>query len=153
MRHEHDGDRRRKTGLRVVFDTNVYVSIFNWPDGLLVEIWRHARKGTYELFVSLHIISEVARVLREDFGWEERRLRARIKRLVRVGKIVTYTTLPDVIREDPNDNHILACALAGKANLIVSRDLDLLRLKQYEAIGIMSPIDFLHTLEGFTKAA
>ena len=63
MRHEHDGDRRRKTGLRVVFDTNGYVSIFNWPDGLLVEIWRGARKGTYELFVSLHIINEVARVL------------------------------------------------------------------------------------------
>jgi predicted nucleic acid-binding protein len=70
-----------------------------------------------------------------------------------VGKIVTYTTLPDVIKEDPDDNHILACALAGKANLIVSRDLDLLRLKQYGGIGIMSPIDFLHTLEGFKKAA
>jgi len=47
----------------------------------------------------------------------------------------------------------LACALAGKANLIVSRDLDLLRLKRYGTIGIMSPIDFLHTLEGFKKAA
>jgi predicted nucleic acid-binding protein len=51
------------------------------------------------------------------------------------------------------DNHILACALAGKANLIVSRDLDLLRLKRYEGIGFMSSIDFLHTLEGFKKAA
>jgi uncharacterized protein len=153
MRHEHDGDRRRKTGLRVVFDTNVYVSIFNWPESLLAEIWRDARKGRYELFLSLHIISEVARVLREDFGWEEHRLRTRIKRLVRVGKVVTYATLPDVIKEDPDDNHILACALAGNANLIVSRDLDLLRLKTYGTIGIMSPIDFLHTLEGFTKAA
>jgi putative PIN family toxin of toxin-antitoxin system len=153
MRHEHDGDRRRKSGLRVVFYTNVYVSIFNWPDGLLAEIWRHARKGMYELFVSPHIINEVARVLREDFGWEEHRLRTRIKRLVRVGKIVTYTTLPDAIKEDPDDNHILACATAGNANLIVSRDLDLLRLKQYEGIGIMSPIDFLHILEGLKKAA
>jgi predicted nucleic acid-binding protein len=42
---------------------------------------------------------------------------------------------------------------AGNANLIVSRDLDLLRLKMYGTIGIMSPIDFLHTLEGFKKAA
>jgi hypothetical protein len=37
--------------------------------------------------------------------------------------------------------------------LTVSPDLDLLRLKTYGTIGIMSPIDFLHTLEGFKKAA
>jgi predicted nucleic acid-binding protein len=43
-------------------------------------------------------------------------------------------------------------SIAGKANLIVSHDLDLLRLKSYEGIGIMSPIDFLHALEGFKKA-
>ena len=72
--------------------------------------------------------------------------------ITRVGKIVTPKIIPDVIKEDPDDNHILARALAGNANLIVSRDLDLLRLKTYGTIGIMSPIDFLHTLEGFTKA-
>ena len=44
-------------------------------------------------------------------------------------------------------------AQRGKANLIVSRDLDLLRLKRYDETGFMSPIDFLHTLEGFKKAA
>jgi predicted nucleic acid-binding protein len=71
----------------------------------------------------------------------------------KTGKVVVPESIPDVIKEDPDDNHILACALAGNANLIVSRDLDLLRLKRYEGIGFMSPIDFLHTLEGFTKAA
>jgi uncharacterized protein len=76
-----------------------------------------------------------------------------MKFLGKRGKIVVPQTIPDVIKEDLDDNHILACALAGKANLIVSRDLDLLRLKRYEGIGFMSPIDFLHTLEGFTKAA
>jgi transposase-like protein len=55
-------------------------------------------------------------------------------------------------RKLTRQSHILACALAGKANLIVSRDLDLLRLKSYEGIGMMSPIDFLHTLEGLKKA-
>ena len=68
-------------------------------------------------------------------------------------KVVVPAYIPDVIKEDPDDNHILACALAGNANLIVSRDLDLLRLKTYGTIGIISPIDFLHTLEGFKKAA
>ncbi len=82
------------------------------------------------------------------FGIEQNQCRL----ITRVGKIVTPQTIPDVFKEDPDDNHILACALAGNANLIVSRNLDLLRLKTYGTIGIMSPIDFLHTLEGFTKA-
>jgi predicted nucleic acid-binding protein len=60
--------------------------------------------------------------------------------------------MPNVIKEDPADNHILACALAGRANLIVSQDLDLLRLKAYGTIGIISPIDFLNTL-GLKKTA
>ena len=80
-------------------------------------------------------------------------MRLHVRLLNKTGKVVVPESVPDVIKEDPDDNHILACALAGKANLIVSRDLDLLRLKQYEGIGIMSPIDFLHTLEGFKKAA
>lgn len=70
--------------------------------------------------------------------------------IARCSEIVVPQTIPNVIKEDPPDNHILACALAGNANLIISHDLDLLRLKTYETIGIITPIDFLNTL---TKAA
>jgi predicted nucleic acid-binding protein len=83
---------------------------------------------------------------------ERRKTPSVYKFLARTGKIVVPQTIPDVIKEDRPDNHILACALAGDANLIVSQDLDLLRRK-FETIGIMSPIDFLNTLEGFKKAA
>jgi uncharacterized protein len=153
MVYEHGGGRRRETGLRVVLDTNVYVSAFQRPEGLIARVWQDARKGMYALFASPHIVGEVAQTLREDFRWSDQRVQLRMKGLVGVAKIVVPAYIPDVIKEDPDDNHILACALAGNANLIVSRDLDLLRLKTYGTIGIMSPIDFLHTLEGFKKAA
>jgi uncharacterized protein len=151
MTYERDGGR--ETGLKVVLDTNVYVSIFNWPASPLAELWWHARKGTYQLFVSPVIIDELGATLREEFSWSNADIIHHLRLITRVGKIVTPKTIPDVIKEDPDNNHILACALAGNANLIVSRDLDLLRLKRYERIGIMSPIDFLHTLEGFKKVA
>ena len=69
-----------------------------------------------------------------------------IKLLGRTAKIVIPQIIPDVIKEDPPDNHIFACALAGNANLIVCQDLDLLRRKTYKTIGIITPIDFLNTL-------
>jgi predicted nucleic acid-binding protein len=76
-----------------------------------------------------------------------------IRLINKTGKVVAPKTVPDVIKEDPGGNHIFACALAGKANLIVSRNFDLLWPKTYGTIGIMNPIDFLHTLEGFKKEA
>jgi hypothetical protein len=65
-----------------------------------------------------------------------------VRPINKTGKIVVSQTIPDVIKEGPDDNHVLACALAGKANLIVSRDLDLVWLERYEGVGFMSPIDF-----------
>jgi putative PIN family toxin of toxin-antitoxin system len=153
MRNEHDGERGRKTGLSVVLDTNVYVSIFTHPERPIFQVWTHAVQGHYELVVSPAIVAEFARVSRRDFHWDEKKVRIHVRLINKTAKVVAPKTIPDVIQEDPDDNHILACALAGKANLIVSHDLDLLRLKQYKGIGIMSPIDFLHTLEGFEKAA
>jgi putative PIN family toxin of toxin-antitoxin system len=147
-----DTKEKQPIGLRVVLDTNVYVSALNFPNSPLTELVEHAQRGTYQLIISPAIVGEVADVLRR-FEWTERDIRVRLKTITKSSEIVIPKTIPNVIPEDPDDNHILACALAGKANLIVSRDLDLLRLKQYEGIGIMSPIDFLHTLEGFKKAA
>jgi hypothetical protein len=96
--------------------------------------------------VSPAIVREVARVLREDFHWEERRLRRRLKLLVRMGEIVTPQSTLHVILHDPDDNRILECAVEGQAHLIVSGDRDLRRLQIYQGIPIVTPTDFLRTL-------
>jgi putative PIN family toxin of toxin-antitoxin system len=143
--YEHG--KGRKIGLKVVLDTNVYVSIFNWPASPLAELWWHAQKGTYELFVSLVIVDELGATLRKEFFWGNADIVYHLKLVTSVGKLVVPKIVPDVVKEDPPDNHILACAVAAKAHLIVTRDLDLLRRKRYEGIGIVTPIDFLHMLE------
>jgi putative PIN family toxin of toxin-antitoxin system len=145
------GENKKKgsSGLKVVLDTNVYISAFNYPKGILFPIWQHARLNTYELFLSPSIVNETGRVLRDDFAWDEGRIRSQLKELSRVGEITAVTAVPNVIKHDPMDNQILGCALASKAHVIVTGDQDLLRLKEYEGIRIVSPIDFLHTLAGY----
>jgi len=106
----------------------------------------------YELLVSPFIVGEFARVSRRDFHWDEQKVRLHVRITNKTGTVLVPQIIPDVIKEDPSDNHILVCALAGNANLIVSQDLDLLRLKIYGTIGIITPIDFLNTL-GLKKAA
>jgi len=51
-----------------------------------------------------------------------------------------------VIQSDPDDDRILECAVAGNADLIVSGDRHLTKLKEFQGIGIVRPIDFLRTL-------
>lgn len=153
MRNEHDGGKDKRTGLKVVLDTNVYISAFHFSEGVCAQLLKYAAEQYYELIVSPVIIQEFASASRRDFQVNEEKHLRFIKFLVRTGKIVAPRDIPDVIKEDPPDNHVLACALAGNANLIVSHDLDFLRHKAYGTIGIMSPIDFLNTLEGFKKAA
>lgn len=150
MRNERDGGR--KTGLKVVLDTNVYISAFHYMEGVCAQLLEYAADQHYELIISPTIIREFASASRRDFHVNEEKHLQFIKFLARTGKLVVPRTIPNVIKEDPPDNHILACALASNANLIVSHDLDLLRLKTHEGIGIVSPIDFLNTL-GLKKAA
>lgn len=149
MRRERAGKKDKSSGLRVVLDTNVLVSAFTHPEGRILFLWQQARQGHYQLLTSPAIVHEVARILRHIFAWEEVRVSLRMRELVRVSEVVIPSVLPEAVPDDPDDNHILACALAGQAGLIVSGDKHLRRLKAYQGIPIVRPADFLHTLEGF----
>jgi putative PIN family toxin of toxin-antitoxin system len=132
--------------IRAVLDTNVLVSAFTRPRGRAAPLWKTAQARRYRLLISPAIIREIARVLRKDFQWEERRIIRRSKRLVRTGELIIPRISLDIIHNDPDDNRILECAVEGKADVIVSRDRHLRNLKSYQGIPIVRPIDFLRTL-------
>ena len=96
--------------LRVVLDTNVYISAFAHPERPIYQVWRHALERRYQLLISSAIVNELADVLRTDFHWEERRLRRRIRLVTRVGTIITPYIALNVIPDDPDDDRILECA-------------------------------------------
>jgi putative PIN family toxin of toxin-antitoxin system len=132
--------------LRVVVDTNVYISAFLHPERAIFQIVHQAAERRYRLLISPAIVNEVGRVLRETFGIEERTRIHRLKALVKAAELINPKLTLDVIREDPPDNRILECAVEGGAHLIVSGDRHLRRLKIYQGIPIVRPIDFLRTL-------
>jgi uncharacterized protein len=52
-----------------------------------------------------------------------------------------------VIKDDPDDDHVLECAIAGKADFVVSGDRHLLKLGPYEGIPIVSVRQFMDTID------
>ena len=134
------------SGLRVVLDSNVYISAFAYPQRRIAEIWRQALRQRYSLVVAPAIINEVGRILRTTWAWEDARVLARLRLIVKAAEVVTPPITLHVIAEDPADDRVLECAVAGYADLIVSGDRHLLRLRQYRTIAIVRPVDFLRML-------
>jgi uncharacterized protein len=136
-----------KTGkLRVVLDTNVYISAFTHQQGQPFQIWRKALQRDYILLVSPAIAAEIAGVLRMKFNWDDAHTIRRMKLLARVAEIVIPKIRVSAVADDEDDNRILECAVAGKANLVVSGDQHLQRLKSFQGIGFIRPVDFLRIL-------
>ena len=100
----------------------------------------------YVLLLSPAIIRELAGTLRDKFAWHEPDITRLAKTLARVAELVTPDITLDVIPNDPDDNRILECAVAGHANLIVSGDRDLRQLRDYDNILIVVPRDFMRML-------
>ncbi len=60
--------------------------------------------------------------------------------------MVLPTVHPSIVR-DPDDDHVIAAALAAQAEIIVSRDNDLLTLNAYERISIITAAEALRRIE------
>ena len=131
--------------LRAVLDTNVYFSAFTHK-GPPFRIWQEAVKRSFILLVSPVILREIAGVLREDLQWQATDIVAHLKLVARIAEIISPKVSLQVIAEDPADDRILECALAGGADLIVSGDRHLRKLRSFRGIGIVQPSDFLRTL-------
>ena len=123
-------------------DTNVIVSALVFG-GLPRRIFELVEGGYCELFYAAEIQEETRRVLRDKFGWDEDRLDRYLRTLWSLGKRVVLRHRVNAVREDPDDNRILECALAADADVIVSGDRHLLKLGAYEGITILTPRDFL----------
>jgi putative PIN family toxin of toxin-antitoxin system len=90
----------------------------------------------------------MARKFRGKFHLDERTLQDTVRVLTKKAELVQPKKIPDAVPNDPDDNHIVACALEGRADLIVSGDSHLLTLGIYAGIPIVRPMDFLRMVIG-----
>ena len=125
--------------IRLVLDSNVLISSLFWK-GLPRHIVDLAIARHIEAITSPDILSEIEIVLREDFSDIPY---SKIEEIIR--DILSYSRLIPSERifvkglRDAADAKIISCALAGKADYIVTGDKDLLVLKEYKGIRIVTP--------------
>jgi uncharacterized protein len=128
--------------LKVVLDTNIYVSAIFWK-GNPYKIIQNALNEEFSVFLSQDIINELKRVLARDFALSEELINENIDAMLAFAAKTEITHKVNVIKDDPDDDRILECALSAGAGYIVSQDNHLLNLKEYKDIRIINPKEFL----------
>jgi len=131
--------------LKIVFDTNIYISAFVIPGGNAEKAYLHAIDGDFELFTSLAILTELARKLDEKLGWDKQKVVHLITAIRDVATVLKTTPRLKALSDDP-DNRILECALEAGADFLVTGDNHLLRLMGYKDFEIIKLADFLGKL-------
>lgn len=128
--------------MKLVLDTNTVVSGLFWRNAprLLLDA---ATEGRVELATSTVLIEELAEVIaRAKFARKlaEQNVTARVllNRYARLAMRVTPASIRRTVIDDANDDHVLACALAAQADLIVSGDAHLRNLKRFHGMRIVA---------------
>jgi putative PIN family toxin of toxin-antitoxin system len=128
--------------VRAVFDTNVLVAAFA-AEGICSKILTRGRKKQFHLIACPIILQEFERVLIKKFSATRNEAQSALKIVSEaIHSIVHPSQLGQSVCRDPDDDTILACALEARADYLVTGDEDLLELKIFKGIRIVTPRDF-----------
>jgi putative PIN family toxin of toxin-antitoxin system len=127
--------------VRVLLDSNVWLAILT-TDGFCRRLWRETRHAC-KFFASQDILHEVTTKLETKFGFSPRHIRLMVSFVKQQVNSVRVISTIDICR-DVNDNRILAAALDSNCSHLVTGDSDLLVLKKFGTVNIVSPREFLN---------
>ena len=133
---------------RVLYDTNVLVRILA-RRGELLMFREMVIKMQVIHVTSEYILAEVETVLSSKLGLTKQKAKVVTRALARVSEVVKPTDIVRVSR-DPNDDEVLAAAVEGKADYLVTADVDLLVIGDYQGVKIVN-FDFHQISREFTK--
>jgi putative PIN family toxin of toxin-antitoxin system len=126
--------------MRVLLDTNVLIAAFV-ARGACTELFEHCARN-HTLVTSPTLLAELDVTLRRKFGASVRDANEVVALLRGRFESVDPRPLDEPVCRDPDDDHVLAAAVDGRCDCIVTGDKDLLVLGSFSGIPIIKPMDF-----------
>ena len=137
--------------MRVTADTNTVISGSLWH-GNPRRILDAAHDGLIELFTCQQLLEELEDVLSrgkftQRLALANRTVKDVVKNYSFVATMVEVADIEPVIIRDPDDDVVIACAIESQSDAIVSGDYDLLELKEYRSVRILTATELLTELK------
>jgi putative PIN family toxin of toxin-antitoxin system len=128
--------------VRVVFDSNIYISALTLPGGQAEKALFRILDGADTLLISKPILDEVLSILARKFSHDREELSQVAVTLTEMAEVVKPGHAITILADDP-DNRILECAEVGDADYIVTGDKAMLNLKQHRGVRIIPLREYL----------
>lgn len=128
--------------MKVTVDTNFLISATQWDYSVAHKLLKKFILSEAEIFTTQNILDETAEVLERDFEYSKDEVKNIIGKILLFAKLTEPKQKIDVIKDDPDDNKVIACAIESSSEYIITYDRHLLKLKEYEGIKIITPEEF-----------
>ena len=128
-----------------VFDSGVWISAFQFGGTPLVALryaYTHCRLAACD-----SVFHEIHKTMVRKFGWTSFRIKGAIEDYLDNTLVIDITGKLHGICRDPKDDMVIECAVLSGAKFIVTGDKDLLAVKDYEGILVLTPREFLQLQE------
>ncbi len=120
--------------MRITVDTNFLISATQWDYSVAHKLLNMFIEKDVKLFTTKEILDEFSDVLQRDFKYSKDESSNVITKLLFIIELTEPAKKVDIIKEDPDDNKIIECAIASNSEFILTYDKHLLKHRVYEDI-------------------
>ena len=128
--------------MKVTVDTNFLISATQWDYSVAHKLLKKLILSDAKIFTTQNILDETVEVLERDFEYNKNEAKNIVEKILLFAKLIEPKQKVEVIKEDPDDNKIIECAIESSSDYIITYDKHLLKLKEYKGIKIITPEEF-----------
>lgn len=129
--------------VKVTFDVNILIPSTLWDGSVAQKLLFKLIQSDSKIFSTNEILTEYQKVLKRDFEFSDDRVAKIIEKIIMFVTIIETNSKVESVKDDPDDNKILECALDSGSEYLISYDKHLLKLKEFQGIRIVKPEEFL----------
>ena len=125
--------------MRVTVDTNFLISATQWNYSVAHKLLLNFIQSNIEIFTTSEILDEFSEVLQRDFKYNTEETNNIIKKVLLFATFINPKNKIDIVKDDPDDNKVIECAVESLSTYIITYDKHLLKLGEYQNIKIIRP--------------
>ena len=125
--------------MKITVDTNFLVSSTQWDYSVAHKLLQKLIRKNFKIFTTKDILEEFANVLNRDFQYNRSEIENIISKVMQFATIIIPRNKVQVVKDDPDDDKVIECALESESKCIITYDKHLLKIGEYEGIKIIKP--------------